>query len=108
ANRDYWRGAPKIDEITWKFVPQSSSRSALLRAGDVDFVESLDGPDLPSVQNDSNLVVTRIPLLRWNFVGVNTRTKPFDSVSAPWAFAPESSSMTWRRGRRHGARGAFR
>jgi ABC-type transport system substrate-binding protein len=82
ANKDYWRGAPKIDEITWKFVPQSSSRSALLRAGDVDFVESLDGPDLPSVQNDGNLVVARIPLLSWNFVGVNTRTKPFDSVKA--------------------------
>lgn len=80
ANKDYWRGAPKIDEITWKFVPQSSSRSALLRAGDVDFVESLDGPDLLSVQNDANLVVARIPLLSWNFVGVNTRTKPFDSV----------------------------
>jgi peptide/nickel transport system substrate-binding protein len=80
ANKDYWRGAPKIDEITWKFVPQSATRSALLRSGDVDFVESLDGPDLASVQGDSNLVVTRIPLLSWNFVGVNNRTKPFDNV----------------------------
>jgi peptide/nickel transport system substrate-binding protein len=80
ANKDYWRGAPKIDEITWKFVPQSATRSALLRSGDVDFVESLDGPDLAGVQNDGNLVVTRIPLLSWNFVGVNVKTKPFDSV----------------------------
>src|SRR5262249_50551996 len=80
ANKDYWRGAPKIDEITWKFIPQSSSRSALLRAGDVDFVESLDGADLASVQGDPNLVVNRIPLLSWNFVGVNTKTKPFDNV----------------------------
>src|SRR5262249_2602133 len=29
ANKDYWRGAPRIDEITWKFIPQSSTRSAL-------------------------------------------------------------------------------
>ena len=79
ANRDYWRGAPKVDEIVWKFVPQSATRSALLRSGDVDFVESLDGPDLASVQGDANLVVTRIPLLSWNFVGVNNRTKPFDN-----------------------------
>ncbi|HXJ84663.1 MAG TPA: ABC transporter substrate-binding protein [Candidatus Methylomirabilis sp.] len=80
ANKDYWRGAPKIDEITWKFVPQSATRSALLRSGDVDFVESLDGPDLASVEGDPKLVVTRIPLLSWNFVGVNNRTKPFDNV----------------------------
>ena len=87
ANKDYWRGAPKMDEITWKFVPQSSSRSALLRAGDVDFVESLDGPDLVSVQSDPNLVVNRIPLLSWNFVGVNTKTKPFDNVKVRQAIS---------------------
>jgi peptide/nickel transport system substrate-binding protein len=79
ANKDYWRGAPKIDEITWKFVPQSATRSALLRSGGADFVESLDGADLVSVQSDPNLVVTRIPLLSWNFVGVNVKTKPFDN-----------------------------
>lgn len=87
ANKDYWRGAPKIDEITWKFVPQSSSRSALLRAGDVEFVESLDGPDLASVQNDPNLVVNRIPLLSWNFIGVNNRSKPFDNVKVRQAIS---------------------
>jgi peptide/nickel transport system substrate-binding protein len=96
ANKDYWRGAPRIDEIIWKFVPQSSSRSALLRAGDVDFVESLDGPDLVSVQSDPNLVVNRIPLLSWNFVGVNTKTKPFDSVKVRQAIshAIDASALT--------------
>src|SRR5262245_33507877 len=65
ANKDYWRGTPKIDEITWKFVPQSATRAALLRSGDVDFVETIDGPDLASVEGDGKLVVTRIPLLSW-------------------------------------------
>ncbi len=96
ANKDYWRGAPKIDEITWKFIPQSSSRSALLRAGDVDFVESLDGADLASVQGDPNLMVSRIPLLSWNFVGVNTETKPFDNVKVRQAVshAIDASALT--------------
>ena len=87
ANKDYWRGAPKIDEITWKFVPQSATRAALLRSGDVDFVESLDGPDLASVEGDGKLAVTRIPLLSWNFVGVNNRTKPFDNVKVRQAIS---------------------
>src|SRR5262249_6163491 len=96
ANKDYWRGAPKIDEITWKFIPQSSSRSALLRAGDVDFVESLDGADLASVQGDANLVVNRIPLLSWNFIGVNTKTKPFDNVKVRQAisYAIDANALT--------------
>jgi peptide/nickel transport system substrate-binding protein len=96
ANKDYWRGAPKIDEITWKFIPQSSSRSALLRAGDVDFVESLDGADLASVQGDPNLVVNRIPLLSWNFVGVNTKTKPFDNMKVRQAisYAIDATALT--------------
>ncbi|HXJ77403.1 MAG TPA: ABC transporter substrate-binding protein [Candidatus Methylomirabilis sp.] len=87
ANKDFWRGAPKVDEITWKFVPQSATRAALLRSGDVDFVESLDGPDLASVEGDTKLVVTRIPLLSWNFVGVNNRTKPFDNVKVRQAIS---------------------
>jgi peptide/nickel transport system substrate-binding protein len=94
ANKDYWRGAPKIDEIIWKFVPQSATRSALLRSGDVDFVESLDGPDLASVQGDANLVVTRIPLLSWNFVGVNNRTKPFDNPKVRQAISHAIDSNT--------------
>jgi len=49
-------------------------------AGDEHRLRPIHGPDLLSVQNDANLVVARIPLLSWNFVGVNTRTKPFDSV----------------------------
>ncbi len=96
ANKDYWRGAPNIDEITWKFVPQSSTRSAFLRSGDVDFVESIDGPDLATVQNDTNLIVNRVPLLSWNFVGVNNRTKPFDNVKVRQAIsqAIDASALT--------------
>lgn len=80
ANKDYWGGAPKIDEIVWKFVPESSSRTALIRAGDIDFIEAIDPSDLASVRNDANLVVNRVLPFSWNFVGMNLKIKPFDDV----------------------------
>ena len=38
ANADYWRGEPAIQSITFRPIPESSTRVAALQAGDVDLV----------------------------------------------------------------------
>jgi len=38
ANADYWRGTPAIPSITFRPIPENSTRVAALQAGDVDLI----------------------------------------------------------------------
>ena len=38
ANPDYWRGAPTIDRIVFRSIPEASTRVAALRAGEADII----------------------------------------------------------------------
>src|SRR5699024_1886498 len=38
-NEDYWRdGYPKVDQLTFKPIPEDGSRIAMLKTGDADFI----------------------------------------------------------------------
>lgn len=41
ANSDYWGEAPAIDQVTYRFLPESSTRLSALSAGEVDLVTNL-------------------------------------------------------------------
>lgn len=41
ANADYWGGAPQIDAVTYRFVPESGTRLSGLMAGEFDLVTAL-------------------------------------------------------------------
>lgn len=41
ANPDYWAGAVPVKAITFKPVPEYSTRAALLRTGEVDFIDDV-------------------------------------------------------------------
>jgi peptide/nickel transport system substrate-binding protein len=38
ANADYWKGAPAIGEVTFRPIPETSTRVAALQSGDVDLI----------------------------------------------------------------------
>lgn len=42
ANEDYWNGAPDLDEVEVRFIPDASTRSSALQAGEVDIVLALE------------------------------------------------------------------
>lgn len=41
ANADHWDGAPDIPEVTYRFLPESSTRLSALKAGEVDLMTNL-------------------------------------------------------------------
>lgn len=59
ANPDYWRGAPKIDELVFRSIPEASTRVAELLQGGADVVSSVPVQDVPRVEEDQNLVLKR-------------------------------------------------
>ena len=58
AFEDFFRGAPHIKHMTWKVIPEGSSRTIALEAGEIDFiveVEAMDGDRLK--ENDKIKVI---------------------------------------------------
>jgi peptide/nickel transport system substrate-binding protein len=58
ANKDYWGGAPKIDKLVLKAMPDVSARLAALRAGEVNWVEAPSPDDLAGLERDGYQVLT--------------------------------------------------
>jgi peptide/nickel transport system substrate-binding protein len=55
ANEQYWRKVPSVKRLVYKSVPDSSTRLAMLRRGEVDVAYLLDGPLAQDIKRDSNL-----------------------------------------------------
>ena len=41
ANPDYWRGKPKVQRVTFRFVPETATRIASLLNGETDIIENV-------------------------------------------------------------------
>ena len=62
ANMDYWGGAPSIDRIIWRVIPDDSARYLALKAGDIHALEQAGIEDLRDAEADPNLHVEAIGL----------------------------------------------
>ena len=56
AFEDYWQGAPAIKHMTWRIIPEGSSRTIALEAGEVDFVVEVDNNDLSRLEEPSGMI----------------------------------------------------
>jgi peptide/nickel transport system substrate-binding protein len=52
ANTGYWGGAPKLDELVLKPMPDVSARLAALRSGEVNWAEAPNPDDIAGLKND--------------------------------------------------------
>ena len=57
AFEDYFEGAPSIKKMTWKIIPEGSSRTIALEAGEVDFVVEVEAMDGDRLKENSDLTV---------------------------------------------------
>lgn len=57
ANKDYWGGAPTIDRIIWRVIPDDSARYLALKAGDIHALEQANIEDIKDAEADPNLYV---------------------------------------------------
>jgi peptide/nickel transport system substrate-binding protein len=58
ANRNYWGGAPKIDKLVLKAMPDVSTRLAALRSGEVNWIEAPNPDDIKGLKADGYQVLT--------------------------------------------------
>ena len=68
---DYWGGAPAIKHMIWKIIPEGSSRTIALEAGEIDFIIEVEQMDLDRLDEADDITVLRYDATDTNFMTLN-------------------------------------
>ncbi|HUX42029.1 MAG TPA: ABC transporter substrate-binding protein [Rectinemataceae bacterium] len=80
-NPDYFeKGAPAVDKVIFRVIPEQASLLAGVKSGDIDFATINDGALIRQAAKDSKVVVMSKPGLNMRIFSFNTTRKPFDDV----------------------------
>ena len=87
ANEDYWGGAPTVDQIIFRVIPDDSARFLALKAGDIDAFEQAVSEDLASAEADPDLYVLTRPALNTGYLAFNYFVEEFQDPNIRKAIA---------------------
>ncbi len=79
-NPDYWRGKVKVDTVTFRPVPESGSRLAMLRAGQAHYIYPMPAELLKMVETDNKIDIIKKPSIIARYLTMNTLYKPFSDI----------------------------
>ncbi len=60
ANKDYWGGAPAIDRVVWRIIPDDLARVSALEAGEVQVIVRVPPDQIPAIEKREGLRVERV------------------------------------------------
>ncbi|MFH2040068.1 MAG: ABC transporter substrate-binding protein, partial [Chloroflexota bacterium] len=72
-NENFWGERPTVDKIIYMIIPESATRVAMLRAGQLDIAYSPSPPDIKALEADPDFSVLRPLSTRMIFMGMNTQ-----------------------------------
>lgn len=79
-NPDYWAGAPALEMLVFRMMPEPSTRVAALLSGEVQIIQAVP-PDLVGrLESAPNVEVLAAPGTRAYLIELNTSKPPFDDV----------------------------
>ena len=95
ANKDYWGGAPKIDEVLFENYKSADTMTADLKQGAIDAAVELPQAQYPSVQSTEGVTGLKGTHFRFNELGFNCYDSP-DSMGNPVLLDPEfRGALNW-------------
>ncbi|WP_255955556.1 ABC transporter substrate-binding protein [Streptomyces odontomachi] len=71
ANKDFWRGAPKFDQLIFKYYKDNDAAVEALRKGEVSFVQGLTPAQATSLGSAENIKVNDAPGRRFYALATN-------------------------------------
>jgi peptide/nickel transport system substrate-binding protein len=81
ASTSYWQfGLPKANKITWREVPEVSTRVSALERGELDLVLGIPAEEFPRLKGVSSLNIDSGPIPRWRQLWMNAGVAPTDKV----------------------------
>ena len=60
ANKDYWGGAPAIQRVVWRVIPDDLARVSALQAGEVQVIVRVPPDQVPAIEKRGGLRVERV------------------------------------------------
>jgi peptide/nickel transport system substrate-binding protein len=76
GNRGYWRGKPPFATVTFRAVPDTSTRIADLRTGRADITRGLSPDDAEALKSEKSLQLLPVPTERIAYLFVNALAGP--------------------------------
>jgi peptide/nickel transport system substrate-binding protein len=88
AHKQYFRGAPKIDKIIYRYIPSTSSRELAFRSGEIDlFYGDRDQRWIERMRGYKDTIVDVFAPGEHRSLHLNMTIKPFDDVRVRRAVA---------------------
>lgn len=84
---DYWGGAPYLERIEAKPVPEDGTRVTLIKTGEADIISNVPPQDIDDLKSDKSLVVDSRPGQKVLNIIVNMLKPPFGPGPDPKAIA---------------------
>jgi peptide/nickel transport system substrate-binding protein len=72
ANEEYWNGKPSIKNVTFRYIPEFSSRLSAFLSGEIDLFKNIPVDSVEKVKSDSASKVESTGSARINYVALNT------------------------------------
>lgn len=79
-NDDYWGGAPTLDSVTFKFVPEAGSRVIMLETGEVHAIMAVPPTDISRLEAEADIDVVFQNSVRVIYIGFNLDDDKFTDV----------------------------
>lgn len=74
--KDYWLTEPKLDEVIFRFIPDSSMQVNALFSGDVDMVMDVPGADIRKVKDHKDFDLQQMPAMNVFFAAMDLDEGP--------------------------------
>ena len=87
AFEDYFDGAAPIKHITWRVIPEGSSRTMALEAGEVDLIIEVETTDATRIAETDGLTLYSEAGTSHNFMMINNEVAPFNNIDFRKALA---------------------
>jgi len=95
ANKDYWRGAPKIDKLIFRVITDPSSRLLAIQAREIQGMEFPDPASFSTIEADDNLQLLTQPGMNVGYIAMNcgygyndTNRNGIHDLDEPWVRTP--------------------
>jgi peptide/nickel transport system substrate-binding protein len=93
-NPRYWRGAPKLHNLTWKIVPNPDTLFAELQTHEVDVYDNIPETQIPRLPSLQGVKATKRLIANWRHLELNTRRPQLADVRVRRAIA---EAIDWDR-----------
>ena len=87
ANKDYFLGAPKIENVIFRNITEGTNRTISLETGEVDIAYDIEPIDKNQVKDNENLKLVEQESLSMDYIGFNFKKAPFNNKLVRQAIA---------------------